>query len=77
VKAGMGDVDLPMLVLHGGDDPLNGVEGAKALFGAAPHADKRLTIYPDTLHEPHNDFACDQVAEDVIEWVAHLTSASQ
>ena len=72
VKSGLNRVDLPLLVLHGQEDPLNRVDGARELFEAAPHADKRLSIYPGTLHEPHNDLAHARVASDVIEWVGHL-----
>lgn len=70
IKDGMGGIDLPLLVIHGGDDPLNRVEGATALFEAATHPANTLRIYPDTLHEPHNDIAHAQVAADIEQWVA-------
>ena len=73
VTGGMATIDLPLLVLHGGADPLNLPAGARALFAAAPAADKTLRIYPDVLHEPHNDLGHEQVAADVEEWLAHLT----
>ena len=73
IKDGMSTIDLPMLILHGEDDPLNRVEGAKALFAAVPNTDKALRIYPDTYHEPHNDFVHEQVAADIGQWVTHLT----
>jgi len=48
VKAGLADVDLPLLVLHGEADQLNLVEGARVLFQAAHHPDKTLCIWkPD------------------------------
>jgi len=74
VKEGMGQICLPLLVLHGQDDPLNRVDGAKALFSATSHPDSRLCIYPDTYHEPHNDLVHDQVAADIGQWVARLVS---
>jgi alpha-beta hydrolase superfamily lysophospholipase len=72
IKGGMAGIDLPLLVMHGGADSLNCPEGAKALFAAAPNADKTLRIYPGVYHEPHNDLGHEQVATDVKEWLAHL-----
>ncbi|NTU72037.1 MAG: alpha/beta hydrolase [Coriobacteriia bacterium] len=69
-------VDLPLLVLHGADDPLNCPSGAKALFAAAPNADKTLRLYPGTLHEPHNDLVHEQVADDIVRWVTRLSRGS-
>jgi len=72
VSREMAAVDLPLLVLHGGDDPLNRPAGAQALFDAVSSADKTLRIYPGVRHEPHNDIGHEQVAADVKEWLAHL-----
>ncbi len=74
IKAGMDGIDLPMLVLHGADDPLNCVTGARHLHSAVAHPDNRLVIYPDTFHEPHNDLVHEQVVADVTAWVEHLLS---
>jgi alpha-beta hydrolase superfamily lysophospholipase len=76
VKGGMSRIDLPLLVIHGGADPLNSVGGAKALYDAAASTDKRLRVYPGAYHEPHNDLVHRQVAADVSEWVAHLASGA-
>ncbi len=72
IKAGMGGIDLPLLVIHGGADHLNCPDGAQALFDAVPHADKTLRVYPGVYHEPHNDLGHEQVAADVTEWLGHL-----
>ena len=72
VKAGQGGIDLPLLVLHGEADPLNRVDGARALFEAARNRDKTKRIYPGVVHEPHNDLGHETVAYDVREWLGHL-----
>ena len=74
ITAGMAAIDLPLLVLHGGADPLNRLAGAQALIDAVPNPDKTLLVYPGVRHEPHNDRGHEQVAADVKEWLAHLTS---
>ena len=73
VKEGMAAIDLPLLVLHGGADPLNRPAGAQALIETASSTDKTLRIYPGVRHEPHNDLGHEQVAGDVKEWLARLT----
>jgi alpha-beta hydrolase superfamily lysophospholipase len=72
VNEGMANIDLPLLVLHGGADPLNHPGGARALFETVSSPDKTLRIYPSVHHEPHNDLGHEQVASDVKEWLAHL-----
>ena len=74
VSEGLAAIDLPLLVLHGGADPLNRPAGAQVLFETVSSADKTLRIYPGVLHEPHNDVGHEQVAADVTEWLAHLAS---
>lgn len=76
VRDGLDRVSLPPLVLHGEDDPLNHIDGARMLFDAASHRDKTLRIYPDTLHEPHNDLIHPQVAADVVQWVTDHTDTT-
>ncbi len=75
VKEGMGTVDVPLLVLHGEADRLNLVDGARALAEALPHGDTTLRIYPGVYHEPHNDLGHEQVAADVVGWLARVTGA--
>jgi alpha-beta hydrolase superfamily lysophospholipase len=69
VKADMNRLGLPLLVVHGGADPLNAPSGARALFSAARCAGTTLHIYDDVLHEPHNDLGHEQLAADILEWL--------
>lgn len=69
IKAGMSDIRMPLLVVHGEADHLNLVAGAHALFDSASSDDKTLRIYPGVFHEPHNDLGHEQLAADVVEWL--------
>jgi len=73
IKAGMAEIELPILVVHGDDDHLNLVAGARALYEAVRSADKTMRVYPGVLHEPHNDLGHEQLAADVTAWLDHLT----
>jgi alpha-beta hydrolase superfamily lysophospholipase len=73
IKARMSAIDLPILILHGGADPLNTADGARALFDAVASADKTLKLYADGLHEPHNDLQHDEVVADILAWLQTRT----
>ena len=76
VKQRMATIDLPLLIIHGEADPLNWVEGSRALYDAASSQDKTLHVYPEALHEPHNDLGHEQVASDIIAWLDRVTGAA-
>jgi alpha-beta hydrolase superfamily lysophospholipase len=59
----------PLLLLHGGADPVNALAGAQRLFERARSADKQLIVYEHNLHEPFHDTAQSQAIEDVCSWV--------
>lgn len=75
IKQGLRDIGVPLLVVHGGADPLNLPSGAHALFDAASSTDKTLRVYPGAYHEPHNDLCHEQVAADVAAWLDHVADA--
>ncbi len=77
VRAGLSGIGLPLLVLHGGDDPLNRPAGARELLDAVGSTDTTLHVYPGVRHEPHNDVGHEQVATDVSEWLAHVAAARE
>ncbi len=60
---------MPLLILHGQDDPLNAVSGAETFYKEASATDKQIKIYPDTLHEPHNDENFHDVVREVTAWI--------
>jgi len=62
-------VRLPVLFLHGEDDPLSLVSGARVFYAKISFPDKELFVYEGCLHEPHNDLEHTRVAEDLIDWL--------
>lgn len=71
IRRRAGDIRLPVLFIHGGDDPFNLVRGTQKYFEQIPYPDKTLKIYPGSRHETHNDLDHAQVAGDIIEWMEH------
>jgi alpha-beta hydrolase superfamily lysophospholipase len=69
VRHGLPQMKVPLLVLHGGLDPVNDPSGAEELFQLAGSPDKTLKVYPNTRHEPHNDVQQDDVRRDLTEWL--------
>jgi alpha-beta hydrolase superfamily lysophospholipase len=69
VKKRMSEIGLPILILHGEEDPVNAVQGSKELFSGVSSKDKELHLYPGGKHEPHNDIVREQVVDDVEKWL--------
>jgi alpha-beta hydrolase superfamily lysophospholipase len=69
VKAHPENFKLPVLFIHGGDDPTNTVEGARRYFVSVGTADKKMIVYPGNRHEPHNDLDHVKVLADVSAWL--------
>jgi alpha-beta hydrolase superfamily lysophospholipase len=66
----MSEIRLPILILHGGADPVNSVQGSRDLYEGVSSADKELKVYPGGMHEPHNDVNRDEVMKDVEGWLS-------
>jgi alpha-beta hydrolase superfamily lysophospholipase len=66
---GAGDVTLPALLVHGGDDPIANASGSEDLHAALGSADKTLKIYDGLYHEVFNEPEREQVFGDVIAWL--------
>lgn len=75
VRAAMGAIDTPLLIVHGEADRLNLPDGARELFEAVVAEGKEIRIYPDVHHEPHNDLGHELLADDVRRWLARVTAA--
>lgn len=69
VKSHVGGLRIPILLIHGGADPINSPEGSRRFFEKVTHADKEMRIYPGSYHEVHNDFDQTAVMKDVTRWV--------
>ncbi len=66
--AGAADVKVPMLLLHGEDDPLCNVEGSRAFYDALT-VPKELRTYPGLRHEIFNEPEREQVFGDLWSWL--------
>lgn len=72
-KAHAADLSLPLLMIHGSDDRINTLGGARRFFDAVKHTDKAFHVVPGGLHEPHNDPGHELVFEQVEAFLsAHL-----
>jgi len=69
VSAGLPELTLPMLVLHGGEDRLAAPSGGKRVYESIGSTDKRLKIYDGLFHEIFNEPEQDDVLVDVVEWL--------
>jgi alpha-beta hydrolase superfamily lysophospholipase len=62
-------VALPVLLVHGGDDPIADASGTKDIHDALASIDKTMKIYDGLYHEVFNEPERDQVIGDVIAWL--------
>jgi alpha-beta hydrolase superfamily lysophospholipase len=77
LKSRMSEIRLPIIIFHGGADPVNSVEGSRELYDAVASTDKELKVYPGGMHEPHNDVNRGKVAKDVEHWLSRQLEKSQ
>jgi alpha-beta hydrolase superfamily lysophospholipase len=73
VRAAADRITRPILILHGGDDPICPVEGSRRFHaGLEPAIAKasRLSIYPGLRHEIFNEPEREQVWQEMLEWLA-------
>jgi alpha-beta hydrolase superfamily lysophospholipase len=62
-------VRVPMLMLHGEDDPICPVAGTRAFHETLGVEPRRLQTYPGLRHEIFNEPAQERVFEDVLAWL--------
>lgn len=74
LRARAGDITLPVLLLHGGDDKITPVSGAEYLYQQFASADKTLKVYPGLYHEVHNETEKDKVLADMLGWLDQRTA---
>jgi alpha-beta hydrolase superfamily lysophospholipase len=63
-----GDFTLPLLMLHGSDDPIAYVRGTEEVASQVS-GDVTVEIYEGLLHEPHNEPEQDEVLGDIVAWL--------
>lgn len=64
------EIQIPLLILHGGADSMTSAEGSQFLHNHAGSKDKTLSIYPGLYHEIFNEPERLQVYADVESWLA-------
>jgi alpha-beta hydrolase superfamily lysophospholipase len=69
-------IRIPVLFLHGEEDPLVTVEGAQQFFDRIKFTDKSIHIYKGNLHETHNDLDYLEVIADIKNWMAEHTKST-
>lgn len=65
------EVDVPLLVVHGGDDMVCDPACAKELFERAASTDRTLKIYPGMWHQlvGESEENVNLVFGDIVEWL--------
>jgi len=69
IAQGKQEIALPMLVMHGGDDPISPPDGSRAFFQRVRGAGSALRIYPKLRHEIFNEPEQEDVFQDTLEWL--------
>ena len=69
VKPRSAEVTIPILMIHGGADPIVSADGSRDFFEKLGSPDKELKIYPGSYHEAHNDLDREQVVSDIGQWL--------
>jgi lysophospholipase len=69
VRARLGELHLPLLVLHGAADRIAPSSGSELLYEQARSADKTLKLYPGLYHEIHNEPEQADVLADITAWL--------
>ena len=77
VLAEAGRLRVPLLLLHGEEDPVTCREATRELCERAGSADKTLRLCPGARHEIHNDLGRERVVAEVADWlVARLPATA-
>ncbi|HEY5476902.1 MAG TPA: lysophospholipase [Tepidiformaceae bacterium] len=69
VQNGIGEVKLPLLVLHGTADKLANYRGGVELYARIGSPDRTLRLYDGLYHEVLNEPEKDTVMADLLEWL--------
>lgn len=71
--AAIGQILVPVLVLHGSDDELCDLEGANYVHVQLIGSDKTLHTYKELYHEILNEPERDEVLKDITDWLQART----
>jgi acylglycerol lipase len=63
------ELQMPLLVMHGGADELTAPSGSRMVYQGASSQDKTLEIYEGLYHEILNEPEQDEVIADIVRWL--------
>ena len=69
VSSGLSKLQLPLLLLHGGEDRTIAPKTSERIFNGASSADKTLKIFPGLRHEILNEPERQQVLAMILDWL--------
>ncbi|MBW4445266.1 MAG: lysophospholipase [Plectolyngbya sp. WJT66-NPBG17] len=73
VESQAANLQVPLLILHGGDDSIAHPEGSRIFFEQLTLLDKERYEYLGSRHAPHNDINYEQLMVDLEKWLnCHL-----
>jgi alpha-beta hydrolase superfamily lysophospholipase len=68
-NTGAASITTPVFMVHGGDDAICDVQGARDFHQALGSADKELVVYDGLYHEVMNEPERDRVFGDIVTWL--------
>ncbi|HYF61082.1 MAG TPA: alpha/beta hydrolase [Burkholderiaceae bacterium] len=77
VRAAAPRFPLPLLLLHGDDDPINAPAGSVAFHAACGHPDRTLRRYPGSRHEVHHDVGRRAFERDLVRWIGERAQRAE
>jgi acylglycerol lipase len=69
IQTRAGELQVPLLILHGTYDRLTQVGGSQTLYAGAGSADKTLKLYDGFYHELLNEPEKDKICADIVAWM--------
>ena len=76
VNARAMDLQIPLLILHGGADRITPLQSSQMFFSNVTLSDKEMYEYPDSYHELQNDLDYQKVLADLHSWIERHRSAN-
>ena len=77
VNARAKELQIPLLILHGGADRITPLQSSQKFFAGVTQADKKICEYPDSYHELQNDLNYKEVLADMIDWIEQHLEVQQ
>jgi len=78
VQSRLGEISLPILIVHGTEDKLCDIEGSRMLHAKAASTDKTLTEYEGAYHQLHHETKDDKerCVTQIMDWIMERTQSN-